>query len=82
VQWHPEFGASDVSARTLRNFNEQAQHYAKMNNKSLNPVEALAVSAVTGMTKKWGDLNLPASWEKDMESNVAKLKNSKPGKTR
>ena len=50
VQWHPEFGASDVSVRSLQDFNEQVQNHARNNPKNLNMAEVLANSI---MGEKW-----------------------------
>lgn len=78
VQWHPEFGASDVSARSLRNFDEQVRIYAALNAKNMRVEEALAMTAKSMSGGKWEMLkqSKSESWTKAV--NAAMLKNSKP----
>ncbi len=54
LQWHPEFGASDVSVRSLQNFNEIVQIYARAHPKGIAPEEALAVTAYNLIKEKFG----------------------------
>ena len=77
VQWHPEFGASDVSIRSLQNFNEQAEIYAKNNPKKVNLAEVLASSFMSGRKKPESKVNFSSS------VNSSKFKPKTPGgKTR
>jgi putative glutamine amidotransferase len=74
VQWHPEFGASDVSARTLQNFNVEAQIYARAHPKEILPEEILAITA-NSMGADKGTLyqGLPSmDWSKAIDAALAK----------
>jgi hypothetical protein len=72
VQWHPEFGASDLSMRTLQNFNAAAQIYAREHPKNVKIEEILAITAnsMGGEKMKFGDLSI--NWTKTVDSAMSK----------
>jgi putative glutamine amidotransferase len=84
VQWHPEFGASDVSIRSLQNFNAEAQIYAKMHPKDINPEEILAITANSMEKEKWQipyDL-AQKDWSKAIEAVINKTQDKPKGRGR
>ena len=71
VQWHPEFGASDLSMRTLQNVNEQAVQYARSHPRTVRPEElhvAAASSFKGAKTLFLAETDPSIDWNKIMKS--------------
>lgn len=91
LQWHPEFGASEVSIRSLQQFNAKTREHALMSDKNIAPEAALAITAksIFGDKLDWNTRNGLGDWKNISSTgkagDKAKPKSSdkpKPGKGR
>ncbi len=65
VQWHPEFGASDLSPKLLKHFTNKAREYGKAHVRAENPG--------IGLQETMRNVNVPATWTDRIHAQRAAL---------